>query len=438
MENTETQKEFSHEVDTLVEFLSFPLDSTDEIFEKFKSLPGAKVAGAGKNKFCFVPGHRDNKVVLVAHADTVWNKGYARKVKAGTAGFFKVEGGRIVSTHPTAGLGADDRAGLAILWLLKSLGHSLLILDGEEIGCHGAKSAFAAIGEELNKEHQFAVEFDRMGAHDFKCYYVGSDAFRSYVAEQTGYTEPNRSSFSDICWISDPMCGVNLSVGYYHEHTQGEYLVISEWLNTLHVAKKWLSAQDLPRFERDKTEVAPVKKSFNLPSNYNKETADLQNKIHTATKKASPNYSSTVLNKISGVVESGEFAKVVKVAEVLKFYDKLGYLDGDKTNESIVNYKEIGLKASETDAILDTLFLEILNDYLSILDFYNHARSNFKKIDLIRKLRKTPTALQSSLTALLYTPGVEFYELGSFDLPGKLYLVVPDRINTNMFIIYAK
>ena len=34
------------------------------------------------------------------------------------------------------GIGADDRAGCAILWLLKDSGHSLLVTNGEEIGCN--------------------------------------------------------------------------------------------------------------------------------------------------------------------------------------------------------------------------------------------------------------------------------------------------------------
>jgi len=258
----DTQKDYSVELETLMEFLSFPIDSTTEIFKKFKELPGAKVNGAGKDKFCYIPGHREDKVILVAHADTVWNAGYSRKVKKDTHGYLEVKGGRVVSTHPTAGLGADDRAGLAILWLMRHSGHSLLILDGEEIGCHGAKAAFAAIGAELNDNHQFAVEFDRMGSSDFKCYNVGSDEFRTYVAEQTGYTEPNRTSYSDICHVCETICGVNLSVGYYHEHTKNEYLVISEWLNTYHIARSWLSAHGLPKFKLNKLPREPIVRPY--------------------------------------------------------------------------------------------------------------------------------------------------------------------------------
>ena len=55
------------------------------------------------------------------------------------------------------------------------------------------------------------------------------------------------SSFTDICTLCDGICGVNLSVGYYCEHQRNEFIVIDEWLNTLNVAMKWLSMDDLPK-----------------------------------------------------------------------------------------------------------------------------------------------------------------------------------------------
>jgi hypothetical protein len=62
------------------------------------------------------------------------------------------------SANRIRGIGADDRAGCAILWLLKDLGHSLLITDGEEKGGIGSKwlmndTENADIAEEINTEH---------------------------------------------------------------------------------------------------------------------------------------------------------------------------------------------------------------------------------------------------------------------------------------------
>ena len=48
------------------------------------------------------------------------------------------EDGVYSSGDDLCGIGADDRAGCAMLWLLRDSGHSLLILDGEEHGQVGA------------------------------------------------------------------------------------------------------------------------------------------------------------------------------------------------------------------------------------------------------------------------------------------------------------
>ena len=48
------------------------------------------------------------------------------------------------------------------------------------------------------------------------------------------------------------ICGVNLSVGYYNEHTENEYLSIPEWLETLEITEKWLSEDKLSKFLKSK------------------------------------------------------------------------------------------------------------------------------------------------------------------------------------------
>ena len=94
------------------------------------------------------------------------------------------------------------------------------------------------------------VEFDRQGRDEYKCYNVGTDAFRNYVETTTGFREPDRRSRTDIAVLAQDICGVNLSCGYALPHTACEYIVKEDWLNTLNIAEKWLAAKDLPRFER--------------------------------------------------------------------------------------------------------------------------------------------------------------------------------------------
>jgi hypothetical protein len=98
--------------------------------------------------------------------------------------------------------------------------------------------------------HQFAVEFDRRNSNDYKCYTVGTFDFCDYLDKETGYSEPDPYSYTDIVSLCRRITGVNLSIGYYDEHTEKERLVLSEWLHTLEMSRRWLASNDLPLFLR--------------------------------------------------------------------------------------------------------------------------------------------------------------------------------------------
>jgi len=187
--------------------------------------------------------------VLVAHADTYWDALYGDKGLLADVKEIEISDGVVRSVR--GGLGADDRAGCAMLWLMRDLGHSLLITNGEEHGRRGAKylmSKHPEIAYEINSEHQFMIQLDRRNATDFKCYEVGTDDFRAYLTEITGYSEPDRHSYTDICTLCKDICGVHLSIGYYEEHRDDECLILEHWFNTLNLCRSWLSRDDLPRF----------------------------------------------------------------------------------------------------------------------------------------------------------------------------------------------
>jgi hypothetical protein len=244
----------TYHIDVLKSFLEIPLGSADGVFERFLEIPGAlhrSDPGDSLKRFLYIRGHRDNKVLLVAHADTYWDQKYG--FKPGRTNPISIEDGCIRGGNDEFGLGADDRAGCAILWLLKDLGHSLLVTNGEEHGQKGAHWLMndehnKAIADEINRDHQFVIEFDRRNGRDFKCYEVGTEEFRSYVAKKTGYTEPDRESCTDITILCRQIAGVNLSVGYYNEHKHNEFLNIAEWENTLYLVEEWLSEPNLNKF----------------------------------------------------------------------------------------------------------------------------------------------------------------------------------------------
>ena len=108
------------------------INSPDEVFEKFLILENAKSYETNGTIDCvYVPGTGSDRVLLVAHADTVFTI-YPDNEKQHE--FFIDEGDIYRSLEDDAGFGADDRAGCAILWLHRVLGHSLLITNNEEIG----------------------------------------------------------------------------------------------------------------------------------------------------------------------------------------------------------------------------------------------------------------------------------------------------------------
>ena len=68
----------------LKQFLSFPLDDSTPIFQMFLQLPGA-VQSRGRRpmeRFVYVPGAREDRVLLIAHTDTVWDAHYKNPVSA--------------------------------------------------------------------------------------------------------------------------------------------------------------------------------------------------------------------------------------------------------------------------------------------------------------------------------------------------------------------
>jgi hypothetical protein len=222
--------------------------SVDEVFDNFSALEPERQFDSGfkDTRFLYIPGARADRVLLVAHADTVYDDipGYQASIE--------YTGGVYSSKLADAGIGADDRAGCALLWELNDLGHSLLITSGEEKGCIASRAIaeqYPGLMDELNG-HRFMVQFDRRHATDYKCYDIGTDTFRAFVEANTGYTEPDRRASTDIRVLARDICGVNISVGYYNEHTPQETLVFSEWHHTLETVRRWLSQPDLPRFER--------------------------------------------------------------------------------------------------------------------------------------------------------------------------------------------
>lgn len=203
-------------------FLKF---STEEILDGFSGINGSFSEGEGNKRFVFVPGHRPDKVLIVAHADTAWDDSEedispVRKNR------------EIISSKQDKkiGIGADDRVGCYFVWKMRNLGHSLLITSGEEKGCLASFwiKSHDKWKKKLNDEHCWMVEFDRKGKNDLALYDVGTNKFAEFLKKETGMTPCSGGFRTDIKVLCEDICGVNVSVGYYDQHLATEKIILSE------------------------------------------------------------------------------------------------------------------------------------------------------------------------------------------------------------------
>lgn len=232
----------------LERFLDISVSSPDRIFEVFRSLDGAvERKGEGRQRYLYVPGTRKDRCLLLAHADTYFDTAYGYAPM--DHGVIR-EDGMYKGNSSICSIGADDRCGCAMLWLLRKSGHSLLILDGEEHGQIGAnflKDTDPGLMDEING-HAFMLQLDRRNSSDYRVYDLPVSAeFKKYIETETSFVLAEGKGRTDIIPLCRDICAVNLSVGYYNEHTPDEYVVIDEWKHTLELVRKML-AKDLKRY----------------------------------------------------------------------------------------------------------------------------------------------------------------------------------------------
>ena len=128
------------------------------------------------------------------------------------------------------GLGTDDRAGvMMIMWMLKNTNYRpwILFTTNEESDLKGAQFAST-----LNIHPRFVIELDRQGQKESVFYKCDNSAFEEYINSFGFHT--CRGTYTDISVLCPEWdcAGVNLSVGYYDEHTYAEYWSADDFLNT--------------------------------------------------------------------------------------------------------------------------------------------------------------------------------------------------------------
>jgi len=177
---------------------------------------------------------------------------------------FTSEGEIIRGTNPNVCLGADDRAGMAMVWLLADLGHNIIITDGEEMGLLGADFLMEDpsnkdIRDEINKA-LFGINFDKPGNGVVDYYSIPcTEHFKQFCENAyKGFTRaPVSAVRSDAVALSGPgqPSYVTPSVGYRKHHTPNEEIVFDHWVKTLYKTQELLKRRDLPKFENLEPEV---------------------------------------------------------------------------------------------------------------------------------------------------------------------------------------
>lgn len=151
-------------------------------------------------------------VLLVAHMDTV-HRQPVQNICCSKDGRFLMS---------PEGIGGDDRCGVhMILEIIRDARCHVLFTEDEEIGCVGAR-AFAA--GKIRPNVNYIVEVDRRGSNDAVFYLCDNPEFAEFVG-CFGF-ETARGSFSDISVIAPALgvAAVNISAGYYNEHSLHEYI----------------------------------------------------------------------------------------------------------------------------------------------------------------------------------------------------------------------
>ena len=179
-------------------------------------------------------------VLLVAHMDTVHEKRPTTIHKRND-----------ILSSPM-GIGGDDRCGIfMILEIIKKYDCAVLFTEDEEIGCIGAgKFAKSKLAKELKDKFCYIVELDRRGSKDAVFYDCDNRDFEDFVTEKHWIT--NWGSYSDICEIAPELnaAAVNLSCGYYDEHTAKETINLAEMnRNITEVCKMLARTDETKKFE---------------------------------------------------------------------------------------------------------------------------------------------------------------------------------------------
>ena len=191
----------------------------------------------------------DIPVALAAHMDTVFET-EIYGVKNGRYGELLYDRQKNIM-HCVGYGGFDDKAGIfAILQILQSgLRPHIILSTDEERGCIGAR--LLAQIECPFEDLKYIIQLDRRGTRDCVFYELDTEVCKDFVdyIEGFGFVEAV-GTFTDITEYCPAwgVAGVNLSVGYYNEHTSQEVLYVDALFATIRKVITMLRQNNIPYF----------------------------------------------------------------------------------------------------------------------------------------------------------------------------------------------
>ena len=179
-----------------------------------------------KRGIIVIPKSVNKYALICSHLDTIND---SKKIKLQNSDI-EIDGDiiRLSQSSLAKCLGGDDRCGVYSALQLIDLGFpfGFAFFCDEEIGCIGSSMLAKDIDE--NKSITAFISLDRRGLDNVAVYgYNNSDLINLF--ENEGYIEVD-GSITDVSVLSEQssrnLACVNLSVGYYNEHTKREFINI--------------------------------------------------------------------------------------------------------------------------------------------------------------------------------------------------------------------
>lgn len=189
----------------------------------------------------------ESKVAFVAHMDTVCDRVYDTDVME-----WSDENGEVwASANANVAMGADDRAGMTVLFYLlhAKVPGRYIFMVGEEKGCVGAGKYV------VPPDVKIAVEFDRMNESEIITHQMSrrcaSDKFANELAGQfellgISLKPSDNGVYTDVNEFRDSVPEiVNIAIGYQHQHSPSEIQNIT-FLERMCAAAAMIDWENLP------------------------------------------------------------------------------------------------------------------------------------------------------------------------------------------------